>query len=63
MPSSDQSLWNLVMIDAPELAHDWIDELDEFLLSDHSPDNCLQISELDGFLTGVVIGPELIMPP
>ncbi len=50
------------MIDAPELAHDWIDELDEFLLSDKSPDNCLQISELDGFLTGVVIGPDLIMP-
>ncbi len=50
------------MTDAPELAPDWIDELDEFLMSDNSPDDCLQISDLDGFLTGVVIGPELIMP-
>ena len=50
------------MTDAPDLAPDWIDELDEFLMSDKSPDDCLQISDLDGFLTGVVIGPELIMP-
>ncbi len=50
------------MTDAPELAPDWIDELDEFLMSDHAPDDCLQISDLDGFLTGVVIGPELIIP-
>jgi uncharacterized protein len=48
--------------DVSEPTPEWIDELDEFLLSDDSPDNCLQISELDGFLTGVVIGPELIMP-
>jgi uncharacterized protein len=48
--------------DASELTPDWIDELDEFLMSDHAPDDCLQISDLDGFLTGVAIGPELIMP-
>jgi len=47
---------------APDFAPDWIDELAEFLLSDNSPDDCLQISDLDGFLTGVAIGPELIMP-
>ncbi len=50
------------MTDAPELVPDWIDELDEFLMSDKSPDDCLQISDLDGFLTGVVIVPDLIMP-
>jgi len=50
------------VIDVSAFASDWIEELDEFLLSDDSPDNCLNISELDGFLTGVVIGPELIMP-
>ncbi len=50
------------MIDVSAFASDWIEELDEFLLSDQTPDDCLQLSDLDGFLTGVVIGPELIMP-
>ena len=50
------------MIGAPELAPDWIEDLDEFLMSDHAPDDCLQLSDLDGFLTGVAIGPDLIMP-
>ncbi len=50
------------MIDVSAFASDWIDELDEFLMSDHAPDDCLQLSDLDGFLTGVAIGPELIMP-
>jgi uncharacterized protein len=34
--------------------------LDDFLLSDRAPDNCMGLSDLDGFLTGVVVGPELI---
>ena len=50
------------MIDVSAFASDWIDELDEFLMSDHAPDDCLQLSDLDGFLTWVAIGPELIMP-
>ena len=50
------------MIDASEHPPEWIDELDEFLMSDHAPDDCLQLSDLDGFLTGVAIGPDLIMP-
>ena len=50
------------MIDVSGFTPQWIDELDEFLMSDHAPDDCLQISDLDGFLTGVAIGPELIMP-
>ncbi len=39
-----------------------LEELDEFLMSDDAPEDCLQISDLDGFLTGIVVGPELIMP-
>src|SRR3954453_19437402 len=39
-----------------------LDALDEYLLSDRAPDNSMGLSDLDGFLTGIVIGPELIMP-
>lgn len=37
-------------------------ELDEFLISDEAPENCMGLSDLDGFLTGIIIGPELILP-
>jgi uncharacterized protein len=36
--------------------------LDEFLASDRAPDECMQLSQLDGFLTGVAIGPRPVMP-
>lgn len=36
--------------------------LDTFLMSDQLPDEALMLSELDGFLTGLALGPELIMP-
>lgn len=39
-----------------------LDELDDFLSSEASPDGCMQLSDLDGFLTGIAIGPELIKP-
>jgi uncharacterized protein len=39
-----------------------LEELDAFLISDRAPENCMQLSDLDGFLTAVAIGPELIMP-
>src|SRR4051794_24396656 len=39
-----------------------LDLLDAYLLSDQSPPECLLLSDLDGFLTGVAIGPELVMP-
>ena len=32
--------------------------LDEYLMSDESPENCMQISDLDGFLTAIVVGPD-----
>ena len=31
-------------------------------MSDHAPDDSMGLSDLDGFLTGIVIGPELILP-
>lgn len=38
------------------------DELDRFLVSDAMPDECMDISMLDGFLTALLIGPNMIMP-
>jgi len=31
-------------------------------MSDHAPDDSMGLSDLDGFLTGIVVGPELILP-
>ena len=39
-----------------------LNALDQYLMSDQTPDNSMGLSDLDGFLTGVVVGPELIMP-
>ena len=39
-----------------------IEALDSYLLSDLSPDECMMLSDLDGFLAGIVVGPELILP-
>ena len=39
-----------------------LDALDNCLMSDHAPDNSMGMSDLDGFLTGIVVGPELILP-
>jgi len=36
--------------------------LDEFLCSERSPPQSMMLSDLDGFLTGIAIGPEPIMP-
>ena len=34
--------------------------LDTFLCSDESPDECMMLSDLDGFLTGIACSPEVI---
>jgi len=39
-----------------------LEELDCFLGSDRAPPDCMGLSELDGFLAGIVVGPELIPP-
>lgn len=38
------------------------DELETFLESDRSPPESMLLSDLDGFLTGIAIGPEMVMP-
>ena len=39
-----------------------LDALDEYLMSDHAPGDSMGLSDLDGFLTGIVVGPALIPP-
>lgn len=39
-----------------------LQDLDDFLYSDAVSDDAMLLSELDGFLAGVVVGPELIKP-
>jgi uncharacterized protein len=39
-----------------------LDALDDYLMSDLAPDESMGLSDLDGFLTAIVVGPELIPP-
>jgi uncharacterized protein len=39
-----------------------LEALAQYLNSDHAPDDCMGLSYLDGFLTGIIIGPETILP-
>ncbi len=39
-----------------------LDALNDYLLSDRSPPECMDVSQLDGFLAGVLVGPEMIVP-
>jgi uncharacterized protein len=50
-----------MILEAP-LSDAEIDELDAFLMSDATSDECMDIITLDGFLTALVIGPELVAP-
>jgi uncharacterized protein len=50
-----------VIPDSP-LSNEEIHELDAFLMSDATPDECMDIVTLDGFLTALAIGPELVPP-
>ena len=50
-----------MLIDKP-LSQAEIDELDDFLTSDAVPEDCMDLSELHGFLTAVAIGPGIILP-
>ena len=34
-----------------------LDALDDYLMSDRAPDYSMKLSDLDGFLTGLVVGP------
>jgi uncharacterized protein len=48
-------------LSADNLGED-LELLDAFLMSDQLPDEALMLSEVDGFLTGIALGPEAIMP-
>ena len=39
-----------------------LEALDRFLASDRSPPESMMLSDLDGFLTGIAVGPELVLP-
>ena len=39
-----------------------LDALYDYLMSDHAPDDSIGLSDLDVFLTGIVVGLELISP-
>ncbi len=47
-----------------EIAVDSVDleALDDFLMSDRAPSERMMLSDLDGFLTGIAVGPELVLP-
>ncbi len=49
---------------ADEIAVDCVDLelLDSFLMSDRAPSESMMLSDLDGFLTGIAVGPELVLP-
>ena len=49
------------MLDIPIERAD-LETLDTYLSSERSPKNGMMLSDLDGFLTGIAIGPELVMP-
>ena len=37
-------------------------ELDAWLSSEDAPPECMLLSDLDGFLTGIIVGPDFIPP-
>ncbi len=39
-----------------------LDALEAYLSSDDSPEECMDLSELDGFLAGLAVGPEVVPP-
>jgi uncharacterized protein len=39
-----------------------LDALNDYLMSDRAPPDCMDLSELDGFLAGLIAGPEPILP-
>ncbi len=44
------------------LSNEEINELAAFLTSDRTPEECMDIVTLDGYLTALAIGPELVLP-
>src|SRR5579885_412091 len=51
----------MIELDEP-LSDREIEELDEFLMSDATPEESMDLVTLDGFLTSLVVGPEMVPP-
>jgi uncharacterized protein len=47
---------------ASPLSGEELDELEAFLVSEATPEECMDLETLDGFLTALVSGPEAIVP-
>jgi uncharacterized protein len=47
---------------AQPLTDEEIDQLDNFLSSDSAPEEAMDISMMDGFITALASGPNLMMP-
>lgn len=39
-----------------------LEPLGDYLESERAPENCMDLSELDGFLAGLVVGPDPVLP-
>lgn len=46
----------------PHFDDEALQRLDGFLLSDNAPEESMGLSDLDGFLTAIAIGPDLVKP-
>jgi yecA family protein len=62
MRSTDVRAGAMDVIPETPLSHEEIRELDVFLMSDVTPDECMDVVTLDGFLSALAIGPELAPP-
>lgn len=50
------------IVPTPPLNETEIDQLDDFLTSDSAPDEAMDVSMMDGFITALASGPNLMMP-
>src|ERR1700688_2935391 len=50
------------IVPTPPLNETEIDQLDDFLTSDSAPDEAMGVSMMDGFITALASGPNLMMP-
>jgi uncharacterized protein len=50
------------MTATPVVSIEDLEALEKYLISDDSPENGMGLSDLDGFLIAVIVGPELIIP-
>lgn len=51
----------MTLVDKP-LSEEELDQFEAYLMSDATPENCMDISALDGFLAAIVLNPGLVLP-